>query len=146
MEPSVEYVGPAGERLAGPAGAVAAEVQEYDDDGVPTTRTYAHLDVPPKVTLAQTVEEEDVADPDNADQGQVGWDLWAPGPAGDFDHRVSTVAELLHLLGAAQDPEPLQRAAVARQMELPAWRGAPDALKTEAYAWLEATRPKTAGT
>lgn len=141
MQPTVDWIGPTGEKLAGPAGAVGAEVQEYDAQGVPAGRTYADVSAVPRVTLAQTQEEEDIADPDSADYLKDTWDLWDPVSG----EPVATREELCRVLGAGEDTAS-QRVALAGMLELPSWQAAPETLKTEVRAWLAATRPKTAGT
>lgn len=144
-EPTVDWIGPGGRKLDGPAGAIAVEVQEYDSEGVPADRTYAELAPAPRVVLAQTAAEEDVADPDVADSAFKGtWDLWfhdgvhVPVP-------VETLEQLWWALSAG-DTDGSRQAALLNALELPSWDSAPDDLKTAAYAWLDAHPPQTAGT
>lgn len=138
MDPTVTYVGPQGKHLTGPDGAVGVEIQEYDDQGVPTFRTYGDVVDPPRMDLSSDPADDAVVDPDVTDAIKAGtWDLWVPGWAKPVD----TVPELIVALGVDGLAVPDQRPHVAAFMELPAWQAAPPALASAVREWLEQTRP-----
>lgn len=143
MEPVVTYLDADGNAVDGPERAASLEVQEFDDQGVPTGRTY--LERPAggsAIAWASTPEEEDIADPDVADGFTKGtWDLYDP----QTGEPVTTREQLCRALGTGDDPA-AQRGALGDLLGLPSWQAAPDELKTDVRAWLVATRPKTAGT
>lgn len=65
------------------------------------------------------------------------WDAWITGTK----RLVATMAEWLDWLGVPPDwDDDTTFSLVCREISLPYWRAAPDGLKAEVYAWLEATR------
>lgn len=116
-----------------PADAVWGEITVYDDEGVPLERTYMESTTPADYPRDEPISIE------NQDLLKRGtWDIWA------VDDGIWTLAETLPQLFQALDltalPTQERRERVGRFIALPAWDPAPEALKRETYAWLEATR------
>lgn len=116
--------------------AVTGEITEFDDDGVSLRRTY----VDRRDDVAQLDGEVDY-DVDSADVLKYGtWDLYAVVD-GEWT-LATTLGDLFLALGLQDADLATRRHQIGDFIGLPAWSPAPQQLKDETYAWLEATRPQ----
>lgn len=111
-----------------PAETVALEIVEFDADGDVIARTYGRTDLPPAEPPAGDTVYDHAGE----------WDLWV-NLDGHYK-RVETLDELRSLHDWLDDAA--WRGLLAQFTVEPFWASAPQQLKDEAYAWLEATRPR----
>lgn len=119
--------------------AVTAEIEEFDGQ-TSLGRTYIDLRPPDAEMYVPAAPEPDSPhDPENSDAIKaLSWDLYfqVDGVFG----LVQTKDQLLRSLGWSNLPLAEQRNRVGNLLGLPSWVPAPDGLKKEVYAWLEANR------
>lgn len=118
------------------ADAVGAEIVEYADDDSELIRTYmedptpAPFDTRPAEGHPFGVEAQDSPE----------WDVWHI-ENGQWLHLTQNLAELQGALQSLQvDTDAELFDALSTLLGLPAWQGAPEALKTDVYAWMETHR------
>ncbi len=116
--------------------ATTVEIVEYSAERVPIARTYMNRGVAP---ARPTPASEVRGDPVDDDFAKDTWDVWYTDAEGHY-HLVDSVDTYMQALG--DDP---QRATDKRRLQFlsgvmgwKSWDAAPDSLKREAYAWLNA--------
>lgn len=125
-----------GNEVSDMAKARTAEIVEYDGE-IELGRTYVTLD--PSERLAEIPVASDASATDDSDWIKHGtWDL--------YEYRagqmvlVTTLTQLLEVLGWSGLPPRERRDHIANLMTLPSWTPAPADLKTEVAAWLASVR------
>lgn len=123
-----------------PEDATRAEIVEYDEDGVVLGRTYMDSTrAPQDVPVVSEIHNHEIT-VENQEWIKSGdWDIWVVRN-GVWEKKVETLAELLEAMEWNTDPTDEVRFKLSNLMELPTWLPAPQPLKDEVGAWMEANR------
>lgn len=117
-------------------GATSAEIVE-SVDGVEIRRHY--LNKSGSVTPVPEWEDPGgvLTEPDVVDHSKKTWDVWIEDDDGQY-RLVATLDELRRALGIDRESETEQRRQIGQLTQLPVWQVAPQRVRDEAAAWLNA--------